>query len=80
MIPFSVWVVPVGREIQSVPSLEDVAAAAPAAPLIFQHYMRGDREWTLELFKRAEAAGYRALCVTVDSAVTTGMAANIHTS
>ena len=55
--------------ILSVPSLEDVATAAPDAPLVFQHYMRGDREWTLELFKRAEAAGYRALCVTVDSAV-----------
>ncbi|MBE2319483.1 alpha-hydroxy-acid oxidizing protein [Solirubrobacter sp. CPCC 204708] len=55
--------------ILSVPSLEEVAAAAPDAPLIFQHYVRGDREWTLELFKRAEAAGYRALCITVDSAV-----------
>ena len=55
--------------ILSVPSLEEVAAAAPDAPLIFQHYVRGDREWTLELFKRAEAAGYQALCITVDSAV-----------
>jgi isopentenyl diphosphate isomerase/L-lactate dehydrogenase-like FMN-dependent dehydrogenase len=54
--------------ILSVPSLEEVAAAG-SAPLVFQHYVRGDREWTLELFKRAEAAGYRALCVTVDSAV-----------
>jgi isopentenyl diphosphate isomerase/L-lactate dehydrogenase-like FMN-dependent dehydrogenase len=53
----------------SVPVLEDVAAAAPAAPLIFQHYVRGDRDWTLGLFKRAEAAGYRALCITVDSPV-----------
>jgi isopentenyl diphosphate isomerase/L-lactate dehydrogenase-like FMN-dependent dehydrogenase len=53
----------------SVPGLEDVAAAAPAAPLIFQHYVRGDRDWTLGLFKRAEAAGYRALCITVDSPV-----------
>jgi isopentenyl diphosphate isomerase/L-lactate dehydrogenase-like FMN-dependent dehydrogenase len=54
--------------ILSVPALEDVAAAA-TAPLIFQHYVRGDRAWTLELFKRAEAAGYRALCITVDSTV-----------
>jgi isopentenyl diphosphate isomerase/L-lactate dehydrogenase-like FMN-dependent dehydrogenase len=52
----------------SVPALEDVAAAA-AAPLIFQIYVRGDREWTLELARRAEAAGCRALCVTVDCAV-----------
>ena len=42
---------------------------ATGAPLIFQHYTRGAREWTLELFRRAEAAGYRAICVTVDSAV-----------
>ena len=49
--------------ILSVPSLEEVAAAG-SAPLVFQHYVRGDRDWTLELFKRAEAAGYRALCVT----------------
>ena len=43
--------------------------AAADAPLIFQHYMRGDREWTLELFRRVEDAGYRALCITLDSAV-----------
>jgi len=52
----------------SVPALEEVAKAA-AAPLIFQLYVRGDRGWTLELARRAEAAGCRALCVTVDSAV-----------
>jgi isopentenyl diphosphate isomerase/L-lactate dehydrogenase-like FMN-dependent dehydrogenase len=53
----------------SVPSLEEVAAAAPAAPLVFQLYVRGDRAWTLELAKRAEASGCQALCVTVDSPV-----------
>jgi isopentenyl diphosphate isomerase/L-lactate dehydrogenase-like FMN-dependent dehydrogenase len=36
---------------------------------VFQLYVRGDRAWTLELAKRAEAAGCRALCVTVDSPV-----------
>ncbi|RKQ90568.1 glycolate oxidase [Solirubrobacter pauli] len=55
--------------ILATPSLEDVAAAAPGAPLIYQHYVRGDREWSLELVRRAEAAGYRALCLTVDSPV-----------
>ncbi len=55
--------------ILATPSLEDVAAAAPDAPLIYQHYIRGDRAWTLELVRRAEAAGYRALCLTVDSPV-----------
>jgi isopentenyl diphosphate isomerase/L-lactate dehydrogenase-like FMN-dependent dehydrogenase len=52
----------------SVPSLEE-AAAASDAPLVFQLYVRGDRGWTAELADRAEAAGYAALCVTVDSAV-----------
>ncbi|MDA0180402.1 alpha-hydroxy-acid oxidizing protein [Solirubrobacter phytolaccae] len=55
--------------ILSTPSLEEVAAAAPDAALVYQHYIRGDRGWTLELVRRAEAAGYRALCLTVDSPV-----------
>ena len=54
--------------ILAVPALEEVAGAADA-PLIFQHYTRGTREWTLELFRRAEDAGYRALCITLDSPV-----------
>ncbi len=54
--------------VLSVPALEDVAEAA-AAPLIYQLYVRGDRPWTLEQAKKAEAAGCRALCVTVDSPV-----------
>lgn len=54
--------------VLAVPGLEEVAAAADAS-LIYQHYVRGDRAWTLDLFRRAEDAGYRALCVTVDSPV-----------
>lgn len=54
--------------ILAVPGLEEVAAAADA-PLLYQHYIRGDRAWTLELVGRAEAAGYRALCLTLDSPV-----------
>jgi isopentenyl diphosphate isomerase/L-lactate dehydrogenase-like FMN-dependent dehydrogenase len=52
----------------SVPSLEEVAAGADG-PLVFQLYVRGDRAWTAALVERAEAAGYAALCLTVDSAV-----------
>jgi isopentenyl diphosphate isomerase/L-lactate dehydrogenase-like FMN-dependent dehydrogenase len=48
--------------------LEEVADASDA-PLIYQLYVRGDRTWALEQAKRAEAAGCRALCVTVDSPV-----------
>ena len=46
-------------------SLEDVAAAAPA-PRWFQLYVYRDRSVTHTLVKRAEAAGYTAICITVD--------------
>lgn len=46
-------------------SLEDVAAAV-AGPRWFQLYCYRDREVTRSLVQRAEAAGYEALCVTVD--------------
>lgn len=45
--------------------LEEVARAAPA-PRWFQLYIYRDREVTRELVRRAEAAGYTAICVTVD--------------
>jgi 4-hydroxymandelate oxidase len=47
-------------------SLEDVAAAAPAAPRWFQLYIRRDRGWARDLVQRAEASGYRAIVFTVD--------------
>lgn len=46
-------------------SLEDVAATA-AAPRWFQLYVYRDRTVTYELVQRAEAAGYVAICITVD--------------
>ena len=49
--------------------LEDVAAAAPDAPRWFQLYIRRDRGATEALVKRAVAAGYQALVLTVDFAV-----------
>lgn len=49
-------------------SLEDIAAEA-TAPLWFQLYMQPDRDFTRSLVNRAEAAGYRALVVTVDAPV-----------
>jgi len=50
-------------------SLEDVAAAAKS-PLWFQLYAQTDRGFTRELVQRAEAGGYRALCLTVDTPIT----------
>ena len=49
------------------PSLEEVAAAA-GEPLLFQLYVRSDRKWVEDILGRAQAAGYRAVCVTVDRA------------
>ncbi|HEX4034537.1 MAG TPA: alpha-hydroxy acid oxidase [Solirubrobacteraceae bacterium] len=49
------------------PSFEEVAAAT-AAPLISQLYIRGDPEWCEELIGRVVASGYAAIALTVDSA------------
>lgn len=63
--------------LSSVP-LEDIAMAASAAaaelgcapaPLWFQLYFQDSREHSLALIRRAEAAGYQAIVVTVDAAM-----------
>lgn len=51
----------------SIP-LEEVARHAQG-PLWFQLYWQANREATLSLVQRAEAAGYRALVLTVDAPV-----------
>lgn len=60
-------------------TLEEIAQAATAAsaslakahpaPLWFQLYFQPDRQDSLRLVRRAEAAGYRALVVTVDAGI-----------
>lgn len=47
-------------------TLEQTARAA-AGPKWFQQGMYRDRELTTALMQRAEAAGYRAICLTLDS-------------
>jgi 4-hydroxymandelate oxidase len=49
-------------------TLEEVAKAA-SGPIWFQQYLYRDRELTKLMAQRAEAAGYRALCLTLDSTV-----------
>jgi 4-hydroxymandelate oxidase len=49
-------------------ALEEIAREA-TAPLWFQLYIQPDRGFTLELVRRAEAAGCQALAVTVDAPV-----------
>jgi isopentenyl diphosphate isomerase/L-lactate dehydrogenase-like FMN-dependent dehydrogenase len=51
----------------SQPGLEAVAAAS-GEDRWFQLYLRGDRDWKREQIGRIDAAGYRALVITVDSA------------
>lgn len=50
------------------PALEVVAARC-GGPAIFQLYVRGDRAWIHEMVSRARDAGYRAICLTVDTAI-----------
>ena len=49
-------------------SLEDVAAASDG-PKMFQIYILKDRELTKEFVQRCKASGYKALCLTVDTAL-----------
>jgi isopentenyl diphosphate isomerase/L-lactate dehydrogenase-like FMN-dependent dehydrogenase len=49
------------------PSLEEIAAAS-ASPKIFQLYVAGDLKWVESLLTRVKKAGYKALCLTVDTA------------
>lgn len=50
-------------------TLEEVAKVEASVPRWFQLGILPDREFTGALVRRAEAAGYRALVVTVDAAV-----------
>jgi glycolate oxidase len=49
------------------PRLEEIAAAS-ASPKIFQLYVAGDLKWVESLLARVKKAGYKALCLTVDTA------------
>jgi 4-hydroxymandelate oxidase len=51
----------------STVSMEDVATAVPDGTRWFQLYVHTDRDLTTWLVQRAEAAGYRALVLTVDT-------------
>lgn len=53
----------------STTSLEEVARSAPNVTKWFQLYVYKDRDLTRSLVQRAERAGFKALVVTVDTAV-----------
>ena len=50
------------------PSLEETAASTEY-PKMFQLYVQGDEDWTRESVARIKAAGYKALAITVDTAI-----------
>ena len=50
-------------------SIEETAAAAPDGKRWFQLYVYKNRDVTLNLVRRAEKAGFKALAVTVDTPV-----------
>ena len=50
------------------PSLEEISDAVDS-PKVFQLYIHGDWEWTKEMIDRSKDAGYKALCITVDTAI-----------
>jgi len=52
----------------AAPPIEEVAAGV-STPQVFQLYNYGDRDWVRSIVKRAERAGYFALCLTADIAV-----------
>ncbi|NDL58122.1 alpha-hydroxy acid oxidase [Phytoactinopolyspora mesophila] len=58
--------IPYALSTMGTTSIEDVAAAAPTARTWFQLYVWKDRAAGEELVKRAAAAGYEALMLTVD--------------
>ena len=57
-----------GLSVARRPNLEEIAAAA-TGPLMFQLYWLGDRDWVAERPQHVVDGGYKAFCLTVDSAV-----------
>lgn len=59
-----------GMVVSTQASIElETIAAQSQTPLWFQLYIQPDRDFTAALVRRAEAAGYRALVLTVDAPV-----------
>lgn len=52
----------------TLPALEETAASS-TGPKVFQLYVHGDLGWVRDILGRVKAAGYQALCLTVDVAV-----------
>lgn len=61
--------IPYALSTMGTVSVEDLAADVPSLQRWFQLYLWRDREASLELIQRAQAAGYTTLVLTVDTAI-----------
>lgn len=61
--------IPYALSTMGTVSVEDLASHVPDLQRWFQLYLWQDRQASLELIGRAEAAGYRTLVLTVDTAI-----------
>src|SRR3989337_2024849 len=59
--------IPMFQSSVSKPELEETAKEVPEGLKIFQLYVRGDHAWVENMLDRAVAAGFGALCLTVDT-------------
>ena len=50
------------------PDFESIARECPG-PRIYQLYLHGTQDWTMDVFARAKAAGYTAFCLTADTQI-----------
>ena len=58
---------PMFQSSSSAPELEETGKQVPGSLKVFQLYVRGDHAWVETFFDRALAAGFGALCLTVDT-------------
>jgi 4-hydroxymandelate oxidase len=59
------WIVSMG----TTTPIGEIADAAAGSPLWFQLYFQSDPAFTRDVVQQAEASGYQALCLTVDSPI-----------
>ena len=70
--------IPTGLSTVGTTTIEALAAEAPDIPKWFQLYLWPDRDASAALIRRAQAAGYAALALTVDTAVAGSRLRDVH--
>jgi len=59
--------IPMFKSSVSKPDIEETGKEVPEGLKIYQLYVRGDHAWVESMLDRAVAAGFGALCLTVDT-------------